>query len=57
MPQDNKSSHTDKPQRLAEPIETGQGEKGGGESAEARIWAAANKLTLDDNEPFSENRE
>jgi hypothetical protein len=57
MPQDNKSNHTDKSQRPAEPIETGQDEKGGGESAEARIWAAANKLTLDDNEPFSENRE
>jgi hypothetical protein len=57
MPQDNKSSRTDKPQRLAEPIETGQDEKGGGESAEARIWAAAKKLSLEDNEPFSENQE
>jgi hypothetical protein len=57
MPQDNKSSHTDKPQRPAEPIETGQVEKEGGESAEARIWAAANKLTLDDKAPVSEHQE
>jgi hypothetical protein len=57
MPQGDKSSHTDNQQRQAEPIETGQDEKGGGKSGEAWIWAAANKLTLDDNEPFPENQE
>jgi hypothetical protein len=57
MPQGDKSSYTDKPQQPAEPIEPGQDEKEGGESAEARIWAAANKLTLDDKAPVSEHQE
>jgi hypothetical protein len=57
MPQGDKSSHTDKQQRQVEPIKTGQDENGGGKSAEAQIWAAANKLILDDKEPFSENQE
>jgi hypothetical protein len=57
MPQGDKSSHTDKPQRPAEPTEAGYEKKGVGKSAEARIWAAANKLTLNDKEPFSENQE
>jgi hypothetical protein len=57
MPQGDKSSSTDTQKRQAEPIEPDQDEKGDGESAEAWIWAAANKLTLDDKEPFSGNQE
>jgi len=58
MSQDNKSSNTDEQKQQAEPAEAGQGEGSvGTKSAEARIWAAANKLTLDDKEPFSEMKE
>ena len=58
MLQDNKSSRPDKQQRQAEPIEAGQEEKGvGTKTAEARIWAAANKLSHGGKEPFQENQE
>jgi hypothetical protein len=54
MSQDSKSSHAEK-QQQAEPIEAGHGENGSGsKTAEARIWAAANKLIRDANEPFEE---
>jgi hypothetical protein len=58
MSQVNESSQTDKQNRQAEPAETGQEEGSvGTKSAEARIWAAANKLTRDGKEPLRENQE
>jgi len=58
MSQDNKASHTDEQQRQVEPIEAGPGENSvGTKVAEARIWAAANKLARAGEEPFRENQE
>jgi hypothetical protein len=58
MLQGDKSSHTDKQKRRAEPIELGFEEKGvDTKSAEARIWDAANKLTRADEEQFREQQE
>jgi len=58
MSQVNESSHRDKQKQHVEPVETGQ-EEGiiGTKSAEARIWAAANKLTRDGEGSFQENQE
>jgi len=57
MPQDDKSSRPDKQQREAEPIEAGREEMNAGtKSAEARIWAAANKFIRETNEPFEEEQ-
>lgn len=56
MAQDNKFSHTDKPQQ-ADPLEASQGKNDvGTKSAEARIWAAANKLIRNASEPFEEEQ-
>ena len=56
MPQDNKSSHTDK-QQPAEPLEAGQNEMDAGtKTSEARIWATANKLIRDANDPFEKEQ-
>jgi hypothetical protein len=58
MPQGNKSSRPDKQQQEAEPIEAGQEENGvGTKAAEARIWAAANKLASDGKDQFPEKQE
>jgi hypothetical protein len=58
MPQDNKSSNMDEQNQQAEPAEAGQEEGSvGTKSAEARIWAAATKLSLDGNLQFPEIRE
>ena len=55
MSQDNKSSNADEQKQQAEP---GQEENGvGTKSAEARIWAAANKLARDGKEQFLEKQE
>jgi hypothetical protein len=58
MSQGNKSSRTDKQQREAEPIEAG-GEKKvtGTKTAEARLWAAANKLTHESEERSGGNKD
>ena len=57
MPQDNKSSRPDNQKRPAEPIESNQEEMNAGtKSAEARIWAAANKFIRETNEPFEEEQ-
>lgn len=56
MPQDNKSSHTDE-QQQAEPIDASQPEVNAStKAAEARIWAAANKLIRETSEPFEEEQ-
>ena len=48
MSQDNISSNMDEQKQQAESAEAGREEGGvGTKSAEARIWAAANKLTHD----------
>jgi len=58
MSQDNKSSHTDEQKQQAEPTEAGQKEgRVSTKSAEARIWAAANKLARAGEGPFRENQE
>jgi len=58
MPQDNKSSSTDKQKRGADPIGAGQEEEGVDTKAtEALIWATANKLTRDGKEQFREKQE
>ena len=58
MPQDNKSSRPDNQKRPAEPIESNQEEMNAGtKSAEARIWAAANKLASDTEDPSREKQE
>jgi hypothetical protein len=58
MPQGDKSSYTDKQKRQAAHIEAGYEKKGvSTKSAEARIWAAANKLIRDGEGPFQENQE
>ena len=57
MSQDNKSSNTDEQKQQAEPAKAGQEEGSvGTKSAEARIWAAANKLTRDGKEQFPEKQ-
>ena len=58
MSQDNISSNMDEQKQQAEPAEAGQ-EEGSvtTKSAEARIWATANKLTLDGKEPFRQKPE
>jgi hypothetical protein len=57
MSQDNKSSNTDEQKQQVEPAEAGQEEGNvGTKSAEARIWATANKLTLDGKEQFPEKQ-
>jgi len=57
MSQDNKSSYTDERNQQAEPTEAGQDEKGVvTKSAEARIWAAANKLIRDAIDPFEKEQ-
>ena len=58
MPQGDKSSYTDKQKCPAELAEAGQ-EEGSvlTKSAEARIWAAANKLARDGKEQFLEKQE
>jgi hypothetical protein len=46
MPQDNKSSYTDKQKRQASHIEAGYEKRGlTTKTAEARAWATVNKLT------------
>jgi len=58
MPQNSKSSHTDKRNRRAEQNEAGREEKGvGTKASEARVWAAANKLARDADEQFREDPE
>ena len=58
MSQDNKSSNTGEQKQQAEPAEPGQVEGNvGTKSAEARIWAAANKLARDGKEQFLEKQE
>jgi hypothetical protein len=58
MSQDNKSSNTGEQKQQAEPAEASQAEESvGTKSAEARIWAAANKLTRDGKRPLRENQE
>ena len=58
MPQGDKSSSTDGQKCPAELAEAGQ-EEGSvlTKSAEARIWAAANKFARDGEEPFREKQE
>ena len=57
MSQDNKSSNTGEQKQQAEPAEAGQEEGSvGTKSAEARIWAAANKLTRDGKEQLPEKQ-
>jgi len=52
MSQDNKPAGPDEQQRQVEPTETGQDEGSVcTRLAEARIWAAANKLARDGEEP------
>ena len=58
MSQDNKSSNADEQKQQSEPAEAGQEEGSvGTKSAEARIWAAAIKLTRAGEEPFPEKQE
>jgi plasmid stabilization system protein ParE len=46
MPQDDKSSYTDKQKRQAAHIESGYEQKGvSTKNAEARAWATVNKLS------------
>ena len=57
MSQDNESNNLDEQKRQAEPAEAGPEEKDSGtKSAEARIWAAANKLTSEGEEPSQEQQ-
>ena len=57
MSQDNKTSNTDEQKQQMEPAEAGQEEGSvGTKSAEARIWAAANKLTRDGKEQLPEKQ-
>jgi hypothetical protein len=58
MSQGNKSSRTDKQQQEAETIEAGVEEKvAGTKTAEARLWAAANKLTHESEERSEGNKD
>ncbi len=58
MSQVTKISNTDEQKQQVEPVEAGQEEGSvSTKSAEARIWAAANKLARAGEEPFRENRE
>ena len=57
MSQDNKTSSTDEQKQQMELAEAGQEEGSvGTKSAEARIWAAANKLTRDGKEQLPEKQ-
>jgi hypothetical protein len=57
MSQDNKSGPPNKQQPQAEPMEARAEKKSvGTKSAEAQIWAAANQLTRDADEPFEEEQ-
>jgi hypothetical protein len=57
MSQANKTSNTDEQKQQMEPAEAGQEEGSvGTKSAEARIWAAANKLTRDGKEQLPEKQ-
>ena len=57
MPQDNRSSNLGEQNQQAEPIEARAEKKNvGTKSAEARIWAAANQITRDTEEPFKEEQ-
>jgi hypothetical protein len=57
MPQGDKSTHTGKQNRPAAHIEASVEDEGvDTKSAEARIWATANKITRDANEPFEEEQ-
>jgi hypothetical protein len=57
MSQDNKTSNTDEQKQQMELAEAGQEEGSvGTKSAEARIWAAANKLTRDGKEQLPEKQ-
>jgi hypothetical protein len=58
MSQDNKTSNTDEQKEQMEPAEAGQEEGSvGTKSAEARIWAAATKLTRAGEDQFPEKQE
>ena len=57
MPQDNKSSNTGEQKQQAEPAKASKAEESAGtKSEEARIWAAANKLTRDGKEQLPEKQ-
>lgn len=57
MPLGDKSSNMDEHKQQAEPIEARAEKKSvGTKSEEARIWAAANQITRDTEEPFEEEQ-
>jgi hypothetical protein len=57
MSQDNKSGYPDQQKHPAEPIEArAEKKRGGTKAVEAQIWAAANQLTRDADEPFEEEQ-
>jgi hypothetical protein len=57
MPQDNRPSPSNKLLPQAAPIEVRAEKKSvGTTTVEARIWAAANQITRDADEPFEEEQ-